>query len=449
MKERHQNSRKKTRLSDIFNQLLIDLKLKKKSMRKPSYTAILDDTFPEKSHKKRKKSKSPISHLFDITKKPASAKEIKPKEFKPSASKKVKSQSEKPSKDDGQVHFKRHGFFKRLKRNKTFHAWTKSLVPGWHNFLYFINLRPTPYDQFQGTINFSDEDAKVLKFQRHIIGSINSVIIFLLSYVLVYLTYQLAVIFTSAAQGIDTVLYYYEVMFPIGNASPLWTPMGIIAITLSGPIVSLVLGLLYYRYGMRSERIKGLGRLFFLWMAFHSFNMFFGAFVAGVVTDQGFGYVANWLYMGIVLKIFFSLVALFVLTYFGYRATPWVLSTSTTRQIINRYNRNYFILTQMLIPLIVGGALLLWIKIPNRLPQHENIMVYDSIILGALLFLVLPAYANWSAVPHYKSEGKARSRGRFGWIFLVSAVLMILLYRFGLQSGLHFIIKIIFSITPY
>ena len=88
--------------------------------------------------------------------------------------------------------------------------------------------------------------------------------------------------------------------------------------------------------------------------------------MAGIITNQGFGYVANWLYMGMVLKIFFSLVALSILSFAGYRVVPWLLATAgKPERRITSYNVCY---TKLLRVIRYGHRLkgLSWIITPIK-----------------------------------------------------------------------------------
>lgn len=337
---------------------------------------------------------------------------------------------------------------KKSKLKEWFKKYFRTIQEPLYNFLYFLNLRPVPYDPFLDHDSFTHEDTQIMRIQRYMVYAFNSIILYIIAYITAYLIYQLAVIFTASFFDIDSVLYYYEVMFPIGNASPKWNQWNIITITLAGPLVSLLGGILWYRVLMRKAR-HPIMKLFYLWLSFHSFNMFFGGFVAGVITDQGFGYVANWLYMGIALKMLFSLIALGIMAYIGWRAARHVLATSNSPQRINRKNRPYFILNQTILPWLIGSAIMLWIKIPNKMPQHENIIVYDGIILGAMAFLSIAPLFNWKAKPFESKFSASRKKTGFVWAYLLAAIFLILLYRFGLERGLHFLIKIGFSISLY
>jgi hypothetical protein len=338
------------------------------------------------------------------------------------------------------VKLKKSGWFGKLLRH-----WQKP----WHNFLFFLSLKANPFDPFMDRDNNEKSDSSIIRFQKYFVYSFNSTVIFLISYITAYLIYQLAVIVVASFYDIDSVLFYYEVMFPIGDASPKWSAFNIIAITLSGPLVSVVLAFVYYKLIVKKKDIPPLAKLFFLWLTFHSFNMFFGAFVAGVVTNQGFGYVANWMFFGIVLKILFSLLALFALAYIGYRATGQLLATSNSVSRINKHNKDFFILAQAIIPWLVGSVILVFIKIPDQAPQHQNIIVYDLIIVGSLVLLVFATLINRDAKPAVVVNAKRREKSRLSWLFILLAILAIVFYRIALAPGLHFVIKLIFDVSFY
>jgi len=332
----------------------------------------------------------------------------------------------------------------RKKRKLISAKWRKK----WQNVLYFLNLRIQPYDPFSNDPATTRTGRHLLRVRQYVVYIFNSTVIFLITYIIAYLTYQFTVIIVASFFGIDSVLYYYELMFPIGNFSSLWTAFNIILITISGPLVSLIMGMVYYRFFMPKEGFSPLAKLFFLWLSFHSFNMFFGAYVAGVITDQGFGYVVNWLYLRFIVKFAIAMISLFILMVIGYHATRSLLETANSLQRISRENRAYFILTQALVPWLIGSIILLLIKIPNKDPQHENIIVYDLIIITTLVFTIIPTFFNRKAKPD-SLRFKSKKRMKFGWLYMLIAILLIVAYRLGLDNGLHFMIRIIFRVEPY
>jgi hypothetical protein len=311
--------------------------------------------------------------------------------------------------------------------------------PWWQRLLFSSRRRKhkTPTPLFIKPIE-PEAPREKLRLNRSIMLAINSTILYLLAYVLVYLLYQLTVIYTANRFGISGVLYYFDVFWPIGDSSPLWYPyFKIVLITGSGPFISLIAGLLFFRIYIPKAR-NPVTKLFFLWIALHALNMFFGAFVAGVTTNDGFGYVPLWLYMNIVFRIVFSFISLFALAVFGYYAARYFLETALAPSFLKAEKRSQFLLYQAIIPGILGAVILFLIRIPNNPPYH-------IIMLFTFFAATITAYFNHKAKPdRIRSFPKHQGR-KFQLTYFIIAVALLAAFRIILAYGLHIIIK--FSMT--
>jgi len=269
---------------------------------------------------------------------------------------------------------------------------------------------------------------------------INSTVIFILAYVIVYLGYWLTEMLMASFYGLDSTLFYYDLEF--NNYSPLWTRFNILVITGVPPFLSLGTGLLLLRVIFKSKRFKSIQKLFILWWALHSISHFFGAFASGIVTAEGFGYVANWLYMNTAFKFMFSIIALFLLGLVGYYSKRHFLETSNSQSRITRTNETSFIFAQALVPWIIGTAVLLVLRIPENFNYP-----YETLILLSMGFAVIPAFFNKSVKPKLNLL-KLREKYRISISFLLIMLVFVLFYRIMLDIGLHFIIEISISISP-
>jgi hypothetical protein len=259
----------------------------------------------------------------------------------------------------------------------------------------------------------------------------------MLAYLVAWLTHQFAVIVAAAFFHIDSVLFYYEVMFPCGVLSRLWTVSNIILITLSGPIVSLITGMLYLEFVVRQKRARGNMLMFFNWLIIHSFCMFFAAFVAGAITWRGFGYAINWSNLPIFMRIMVSAIFLFLLSLFGYLGTRFILETTNSIDRIRTKNRKIFLLNQTLLPWLFGTALLAGIKYTSLKPQHNNILAYDMIIIFGILFMIIPQFFNSRVRPNLNENKMNRNRTEISIIGIGITLLSFLVFRFVLDYGLH------------
>ncbi|MCD4734724.1 MAG: hypothetical protein K8R53_01650 [Bacteroidales bacterium] len=285
------------------------------------------------------------------------------------------------------------------------------------------------------------ETASKYSKKSYLLYTLNSTVLYMLAYLGVYLVYQFTVLIMASFWGLDSVLFYYDLAF--NDLSPRWNRLNIIFITISGPLVALFLGMLFNMVFAKRENSRVLLKLFYLWIAFHGFNMFFGAFSSGVSFDEGFGYVASWLYMNVFWKIFFSLIFLFLMGIIGYYSTSKFLETSNSSHRVKKENRGIFILSQVILPWFLGGLIIFLIRIPNNMP-------YDTGNLITMIFAVIPMLFNFRAKPEINIDKLKRKQTTINWAIIIIFILVYTAYRVGLDNGLHFLMKFRFSIdiTP-
>lgn len=275
---------------------------------------------------------------------------------------------------------------------------------------------------------------------RNLTIVVNSAMIFMLTYVLVYLFYWLSSMLVASVYGLDSTLYYYDLKF--NDHSPLWDRFNILLVTGIPPFFCLALGLFLYRVLFDHKRFAGLQKLFILWSAFHLFNHFFGAFPAGIVTDEGFGYVAAWLYMNTAFKFLFSLISIFVLGLIGYYSAKRILETTDSMHRIKGGGRLSFILYQMALPMLIGTIILFLLRIP-----HNFDYPYETLMLFSMMFLVFPAFFNEKVKPELNLM-KIKKKRSIHVGYLVMMLFLLAFLRIMLGIGLHFLIEINISISP-
>jgi hypothetical protein len=285
----------------------------------------------------------------------------------------------------------------------------------------------------------AEQAAEVIRQQQknYLYYTVNSTALFIIAYLVVYLVYQLTVLIVASKWKLDSVLLYYDLAF--NDYSPLWSRQNIIIVTLSGPLVCLILGFLFYRYFSTRANVKGFIKLFFLWIALIGFNLFFGAWATGISFDQGFGYVPAWLYLNVFWQIFIALIFLFILGLIGYYSVPKFLDTSKSALRVRQENKTKFLFFQVILPYFIGSLIIILVKIPNNMP-------YDTGNMVTLIFAVAPMVFNKYARPGIVFE-KERKPTHIRWIFIVIFVILMLSYRIGLNNGLHVTMNYDFSIS--
>jgi len=277
----------------------------------------------------------------------------------------------------------------------------------------------------------------------------SSMSLFMAAYVITWFIYSLAVIFTASFFNIHAVLTYFEVMWTIDNSSPLWSDLNIVAITFSGPFVSLIMGFIYYVILKKRKQMGSHWRTWFFWLFVLSMAHFLGAFVAGAITWQGFGYVIGWVYMHIFFRILISLIFLAALAWIGWLHAGFMLDTRTLR--FRPSDIPYLLINRMVLPYMLGTLLLMIIKIPNAAPQHPTIWDYDVMILVSVLFAMIPPLFNKKLKPPTRLPRKTTHRRRrfIAYSAIAASVALVLLYRVGLSDGLYVFMKFVVNVTTY
>ena len=275
---------------------------------------------------------------------------------------------------------------------------------------------------------------------RNMTITVNSVMIFLITYILSYLFYWITCILVASYYGLDSTLYFYDLKF--NDHSQLWNRFNILMVTGIPPFASLLMAMFLYKVLFKNSRFAGLQKLFILWSAFHLFNHFFGAFASGVVTDEGFGYVVAWMYMNTAFKFMFSLIFLFVLGLIGFYSAKHILETSDSLHRIKAANRLPFMLYQMALPWFIGTVIMLLVRLP-----HNFDYPYETLMLFSTVFLVIPPFFNEKVKPELNLLKTKKKRNiNVGYVAMV--LVFILFYRIMLGIGLHFIIEFSISISP-
>ncbi len=275
---------------------------------------------------------------------------------------------------------------------------------------------------------------------RNLTISINSILVFLIAYTLSYLFYWLTCMLVASWYGLDSTLYFYDLKF--NDHSPLWSRFNILLVTGVPPFFCLFLATFLYQVVFHKKRYVGLQKLFILWTAFHLFNHFFGAFPAGIITDEGFGYVAAWLYMNTAFKFLFSLLSLFGLGVIGFYSAKHVLETSDSLHRIKNEHKLSFMLFQLAIPWFIGTIILLLLRSPQNF-QYP----YETLMLFTFVFLVIPPFFNEKVKPELNLL-KIKKKRTINLGYLSMMLVLLAFLRIMLGIGLHFLIEINISITP-
>ena len=262
---------------------------------------------------------------------------------------------------------------------------------------------------------------------------LHSTAYFILAFMLIYIIYQGVTILVASSYNIPVVWYYYRLKFPLDNYSPLYTREALVVIFAMGPILSLMLAFVFLKLYFSTNIIVKRFKLFFLWGFICGANMFFGAYIAGVITQTEFIYTSAWLFMSpryATEEIIFSVIALATMIIIGRIVTPLFLLSSGSVTIVKPEFRFYFVLSQVILPWVTGMIILFLITLPNS---------YIPLILKTITpgLILIPSLFLYNSLQFENiHESGVIQRNYFRWSIVIVAIALLFFYRLLLSFGL-------------
>lgn len=274
----------------------------------------------------------------------------------------------------------------------------------------------------------ADKNKRTIR--NFLIITLNSTAYFLLSHLIVYLMGQFLTAISALQFNYKSVLYYYKLVWAIDSYD--WTPMAVKLLFTLAPMLSLLLGIIFLIIYILVFDDRSNFKQLFLWGFAHGMVWFFGATLAGALLDQGFGYVIMYLYLKDTHKLVISLLALTALLLIAAFTTKWFLFAGNAYfNELNEHNRGFFTFSQIVVPAILGTAILILIKLPR-------ITYYELFTLLTMLVFIIPMMTNYKNFHTFYFDEipilvKADLKAILSAILLVAAFRMI--FEFGIAIG--------------
>ena len=258
--------------------------------------------------------------------------------------------------------------------------------------------------------------------------AINSTAIYVGTFILVYFLYQLIIFCTVNGFGEEIIRHYHNIVFT--SQPSLLTRVGILLIASLGPILLLLFGLFLFNWVFKRPGLAGMQRLFVLWLAMHSINHFFGAMMYGAITSEGFKDVTRLLNVQQMLMFFLAFTALVVEFWIGLLAARHFLETTTSLTLINSENRRRFIVSQAMLPWIIGSLFM-------ALFFHaENFnFTYELLTFITMGFITIPVWLNRHRRPRLRIRKK---KVRVHYTYVVLMVILLIAFWVASTKGLGF-----------
>ena len=262
---------------------------------------------------------------------------------------------------------------------------------------------------------------------------INSLVLFVLAFWMVYLSNQMISILTGKIFSIPAVLYSYRIFWPLYTYSSLYSRQALIVIFGMGPLSSLIIAIASYRIYIWARKSRLNIKMLLLWIALHGFNLFFGAFIVGVITRTGFVYTTEWIFYSSVFdveEIIFMISSVVGLIIIGVYTTRQFILAANSPELIPPRLRFFYILAQVFLPWLFGNLLLYLINYPDNPP--ELLLLY-----AASALMILPAFTNFNTLDNQMIKVN-RNRMHVAWIYIIISIGLIVFIRLVVFNGISF-----------
>lgn len=317
---------------------------------------------------------------------------------------------------------------KRLIR-QLFKSRLKSMVYELKTFDLFSLKRWT-----SGILAFAENKDKRNSF---FIIAFNSTVLFILSYLVIYIISQAFTIITALSFNYKTILFYYKIYYNIESYQ--WTADSVKIIYSMKPVVGIVLGIIFIiLYSVRRDT-PGNTKIFYLWGFIHGMIMFFGSLLMGTMLNKDFGWVIAYMYYRDTGKMIFSIISIFSMVIIGsFVAKSFLISGNSYFNFINRQDNKFLLASQVIWPAIIGTFLLIILSSPNEsyfMPDDE--FVYKILKFLSIFVLLIPTMVTFRTYNEIYFD-EAPRKIRLSWKLLILTLIILFSFRFGLQSGIHF-----------
>jgi len=259
---------------------------------------------------------------------------------------------------------------------------------------------------------------------------------FVLAFLFIYFIYQAVTIMIAYSFDIPVTWNYSRIIFPLDNNSPLYSRSNLILIFAAGPFVSLLLAFGFLKLFFTRNSFFARFKLLYLWGFICGINMFFGAYIAGFLTQTEFIYTSAWLFMShsyAVEEIIFTSISFAIMLILGRIVTPLFLISSGSITLVKPEFRLYYILSGVILPCFTGMLILFAITLPNY---------YIPLMIKTItpVLIVMPSLFRYKLLK-YNDIHKTGiiQRSYFRWGIIITVVALLFFYRLILNVGLNFL----------
>lgn len=258
--------------------------------------------------------------------------------------------------------------------------------------------------------------------------AVNSTSAFIMAYLIVFYINFFATVLAAGMFNFDISFDYNQIIYHIEPYQ--WTHDSVKLIYGAGPILVFLTGLisLIGFFGLTEEQTRI--KILFIWITLLAFNQTFGNLMIGNIFKQGVGHVFNWMYFSDTSKMIVALMGFFgLLTTAFLMVRPVSISANSYFNKLGERNFPFFILSQIIVPFIIG-YLLIVAYFSQRLLFQEK---FAWISLAILIFIIFINLAKTEAV-YFDEDDRKPGYSKF---LIIGAIVMYGGLRYILNTSTH------------
>jgi hypothetical protein len=258
--------------------------------------------------------------------------------------------------------------------------------------------------------------------------SFNSLSLFLLAYLSIYLLNLMVTGVAAVVSNIPATVYYHGLDYIIRGKD--WTTDSINIVFSSGPMIMLILSVVFIIIYISVAAETGMLRLFLLWALYHSLTRCFGEILVGAILNQGFGYVILYMFImdtGKLILTISTFVAMFTIGLFLARFS--LFSANIYFNELKQSNRLRFVLNQFLYPFFAGNIIIFIVKLPE-------VNIFDIAVNATQILFLIPVMILSGSIEDLYFDEDPRTI-RLIRILPVAALILFLLFRIIFGFGIR------------
>lgn len=275
---------------------------------------------------------------------------------------------------------------------------------------------------------FWDKNLRYIAEWDHLQIIFNSTALFILAHLVIFILTSFGSSLMATTFNIESIIYSFKIEYLIRSVD--WRGDAIVNVFSVGPFLALVvaiIALIIYSFIIYQ---RWLFNLFLIWMFAHGIVHFLGEVSIGLILSKGLGFAIRWAYFSDsdqLLFIYSSVLLLFVV---GLLVTRLFMMTGNVYFTeINSMNRTGFIMSQFIVPFVLGTLILTVTQIPR-------INWFDFFVNMTMFFVVVSVAVRGhiiNTVYFDESERKIKASWWLVGIVLFLIIVSQIIFRMGVR----------------